>query len=139
MKLRIMNFAAIIAVILSCCALTSCGGDDNEDEPDVPEETARDVLSNTSWKLQSITGGLIMGDVDDWVGEIFQFGANGTVTEIYVEGGSSNGTYTLDGDQLILDNVALTDTFGSKYTYTLSGRTLKLLNGLGSTLTFTKL
>lgn len=109
--------------------------------PDNPSDKGRDELSNTSWKLQSITG-FASSESSEWKGEILKFGNNGQVTQIYNEGGSGSGTYSLSGNLITFSSLpAWTNSWGSKFTYTLSGSTLKLKDSndnLGSTFNFVK-
>lgn len=111
---------------------------DSSSLPDVPGNNSRDELSNTSWKLQSITG-YAASDSSVWKGEILKFGNNGQVTQIYNEGGSGSGTYTLSGRTITFSGLsAWTNYWGYKFTYELSGSSLRLSDSDGSTFNFVK-
>lgn len=127
----------VLTITFISLFLTACGGDE---EPETA--SGRDELSNTSWKLVSITG-YGAGDSADWRGEILSFGHDGSVTEKYVEGGSETGSYSLNNGKIKFDGIdAWTNTWGSSFSYVISGETMTLNDGLGSmssTFKFTKL
>lgn len=129
--------AITLTIILSSSLLTACG-DKDEPEP----SPGRDELSNTTWKLVSITG-WGSGESADWRGEILDFGPEGSVIEIYVEGGTEKGSYTLQNGKIKFDGIdGWTNTWGSTFSYVVSGDAMILkddLGSMGSTFNFTKL
>lgn len=131
--------AMVLTITLSSLLLTACSGR-NDDEPQTP--SGRDEFSNTSWKLVSITG-YGAGDSSNWRGEILSFGPDGSVTEKYVEGGSETGSYSLNNGSIRFSGLgAWTNSWGSSFSYNISGQTMTLnddLGSMGSTFKFTKL
>lgn len=144
-KVSLNLLVILLTVVMGSFLFTSCGDKDDriDDEPENPSVTLRDELSSSSWKLESITG-YYSSQTSKWKGEVLEFGPNGTVTEKSVDGYSEKGTYTLSGDRVTFDGIDnLTNAWGRRFTYTLSGSTLKLKDdmgsGMSSTLVFTKL
>lgn len=129
--------AITLTITLSSLLLVACN---DKPEPDVV--SGRDELSNTSWKLISISG-WGAGESNDWRGEILAFGSDGSVTEKYVEGGSESGRYTLSDGKIKFDGInGWTNTWGSNFSYVISGDTMILkdnLGNMGSTFNFIKL
>lgn len=100
----------------------------------------KDALSNTSWKLKSVTG---WGE-DEYSSYRtlgLEFGSNGKVKETN-NGESTSGTYSLSGTKISFDGVSFTNAFGSTFDYKLSGSSLTLTADKGTSmetvLTFTK-
>lgn len=131
------TLAMALTIIFSSLLLTACN---DEKEPEVT--SGRDELSNTSWKLVSISG-WGASDSADWKGEILAFGPDGSVTEEYAGGGSEKGSYTLTDGKIRFDGInGWTNTWGSNFSYVISGNTMILtdnLGSMGSTFNFTKL
>lgn len=143
LKVFFRLFILCLTITLGSAMLTSCDKDE-PDKPDVPEvpekpETSRDALSNTKWKLKSITGWAASA-TSDWAGETFEFGASGSVTEKDASGYSATGTYTLDGSKLTFKgNLAWVNEWGPTFTYTISGKSMTLKDEMNSTFNFEKL
>lgn len=100
----------------------------------------KDALSNTSWKLKSVTG---WGE-DEYSSYRtlgLEFGSNGKVKETN-NGESTSGTYSLSGTKISFDGISFTNAFGSTFDYKLSGSSLTLTADKGTNmetvLTFTK-
>lgn len=129
--------AMTLTLIFSSFLFTACDDEDAQDA-DAP----RDELSNTTWKLVSISG-WGAGDSDDWRGTIFVFEPDGFVTEKYVEDGSESGSYTLTNGNIKFFGIDYwISTWGSTFSYVISGDTMILkddLGSMGSTFNFTKL
>lgn len=105
---------------------------------DVPTEkyvpggsTNKDVLSNTSWKIISITGAA-EDESEFFENAQLRFGSNGKLTEWYSNSESYVGSYSISGSTLTIDNIPIQNTCGSKYDFTLSGSKLTLIADKGS-------
>lgn len=88
-----------------------------------------DALSGTSWKLTRISG---YGNDPSWYGEVLSFKSNGKVTEYFVEGGNQTGTYSISGTTLTLNNIAMVDYFGPKYSFSKTSTKLTLTADKGT-------
>lgn len=129
---KILFYCIAMVLATGSVTLTSCGNDEPE-KKDVPvaptgdPDAITDVLSNTTWD----------GTVDG-VKVTLSFSA-GQVAETAL-GDTSYGNYEVSGNSLTLDldNSILRNSYGSKYTFTISGNRLVLTNNLGENLVFTR-
>lgn len=134
---KFLNYFMVMALAfsISTFTLTSCG-DDDKDEPNVPEEEVggatgsekTDVLSGTSWR----------GVVDDET-VVLKFYSNGKFTETAL-GETTDCTYIVDGSYITISKDAwLYYCYGPKYRFNQTSSRLTLTNDLNETLTFNKL
>lgn len=150
MKAKLFFVKAFIAMIFMTMtvSVSSCSKDDGDDpevpvlpvDPDDGGGSQKDALSDTSWKLKSVTG---WGE-DEYSSYRtlgLEFGSNGKVKETN-NGESTSGTYSLSGTKISFDGVSFTNAFGSTFDYKLSGSNLTLTADKGTNmetvLTFTK-
>lgn len=66
-KVSLNLLVVLLAVLMGSFLFVSCG-DKDDDEPENPEVAQRDELSNSSWKLVSITG-YMSSQTSKWKGD----------------------------------------------------------------------
>lgn len=131
---KFLNYFMVMALAfsISTFTLTSCG-DDDKDEPNVPEEEVggekTDVLSGTSWRG--------VGLDDETI--VLKFYSNGKFTETAFDQ-TSSGSYIVDGSYITISTESyLYNMYGPKYRFNQTASRLTLTNNLNETLTFNKL
>ncbi len=131
---KFLNYFMVMALAfsISTFTLTSCG-DDDKDEPNVPEEEVggekTDVLSGTSWRG--------VGLADETI--VLKFYSNGKFTETAFDE-TSSGSYIVDGSYITISTESyLYNQYGPKYRFNQTSSRLTFTNNLNETLTFNKL
>lgn len=66
-KVSLNLLVVLLAVLMGSFLFVNCG-DKDDDEPENPEVAQRDELSNSSWKLVSITG-YMSSQTSKWKGD----------------------------------------------------------------------
>lgn len=106
---------------------------DPEPTPTPTPSTPSDELAGTTWKVTRMSGWGADG-IYEYRGMELRFKNGGKVTEWYSYSDNNDGTYSISGNILTLDGLAMVNEWGPTYYFSISSDEMTLVSSKGSSL-----